>query len=239
MHSRKIQEGITKFLLRNEVLQTWSGYTLRQRCIMLREQKGIDINLSTLYDFYKKHGVNYYKCSTTYAPKHPAKYDENRRKFALKLSSMIIKGAAVLYFDESSFNAWLRRDHTWSHAKHPVKMVVNRTRGKGITILGTIGSVMSRPVLMQAAATSREELLKYIPLIRPACPTVVGALNLVLDNHSVHHSKNVASLFRLHNIVLHFTPPYSPEFNSIESLWSFLKERVRKSLNAERDVNMT
>jgi hypothetical protein len=133
----------------------------------------------------------------------------------------------------------MKRDHTWSHAKSPVKVVVNRTRGKGITVIGTIGSVMSKPVLMQAAATNEGELLKFLPRIRAACPTVVGALHLVLDNHSSHHSRNVAQICRLHNLVLHFMPSYSPEFNSIESLWATMKGRLRKALNAERDVNMT
>jgi transposase len=34
-------------------------------------------------------------------------------------------------------------------------------------------------------------------------------------------------------------PAYSPEFNSIESLWAIIKSRVKKVLNAERDVKMT
>jgi hypothetical protein len=64
------------------------------------------------------------------------------------LSKMIKNGEAVVYFDEASFNAWMRSDRTWSHPKHPVKIVINRTRGKGITVFGAIGRVLSRPVLM-------------------------------------------------------------------------------------------
>ena len=32
------------------------------------------------------------------------------------------------------------------------------------------------------------------------------------------------------NIVPHFIPPYTPEFNSIEALWSWIKRDVKKRL---------
>jgi hypothetical protein len=99
--------------------------------------------------------------------------------------------------------------------------------------------MMSGPVLMQATCTNELEMLKYIPLIRRGCPTVVGPLYLVLDNHAAHHSKKVAAQFRFHHIIPLFMPAYSPEFNSIESLWAIIKSRVKKVLNAERDVKMT
>ena len=45
----------------------------------------------------------------------------------------------------------------------------------------------------------------------------------VLDNGAFHHAK---SLIIPSNIALIFLPPYSPELNSAEKMWRYLKDRV-------------
>jgi transposase len=40
------------------------------------------------------------------------------------------------------------------------------------------------------------------------------------------------------NIVPHFIPPYTPEFNSIEALWSWIKRDVKKRLVERKKVNV-
>lgn len=45
-------------------------------------------------------------------------------------------------------------------------------------------------------------------------------LVIVLDNHRAHASEEVTRLAGQLNMELMFLPPYCPELNSIESLWS-------------------
>lgn len=207
---------------------------MKDRCIKLRSEKHIDISIPALFYFYKKNGIKNYKSTTTYGPGCSPQRTELRDRFALKLAQMVSSGQTVVYMDESSFNAWLRRTKTWFHAKQPVKLVVNSFRGQGITVFGAIGEQMVRPVFMTATGTNQDAVLSFLPRIRSACPHLQSSsfLQLVVDNHTSHHTKAVARECQRLKINLHFQPAYSPEFNSIETLWSLAKARIKRALNA-------
>ena len=58
--------------------------------------------------------------------------------FAVRLAKVIAEGLPLLYFDEASFNLWLRNKRTWTPKIDPVKYPIGRNRGKGITVMGAI-----------------------------------------------------------------------------------------------------
>ena len=51
---------------------------------------------------------------------------------------------------------------------------------------------------------------------------------LILDNSSVHRAKGVLDPIIKHGVIVLFLPPYSPDFNPIEMLWSKMKSFLRK-----------
>ena len=46
---------------------------------------------------------------------------------------------------------------------------------------------------------------------------------LVMDNCSIHHVQSVVELLRNAGILLLFLPPYSPDLNPIEEMFSYVK----------------
>ena len=50
---------------------------------------------------------------------------------------------------------------------------------------------------------------------------------VVMDNLSAHKSKTTQNLFKEAGIELHYQPPYSPDFNPIELMWSKVKNSLR------------
>jgi len=48
-----------------------------------------------------------------------------------------------------------------------------------------------------------------------------------IDNAPWHKTKKVQEYCEENNITLLFLPPYSPEYNPIERVWSFLKSKVK------------
>jgi transposase len=58
----------------------------------------------------------------------------------------------------------------------------------------------------------------------------------VLDNARAHTTNDSKRLAEELNMELMFMPPYSPEFNCIEALWSVIKRDFKKRVLDLRDV---
>jgi transposase len=52
---------------------------------------------------------------------------------------------------------------------------------------------------------------------------------IILDNASIHRSKEVKDLCELHSVELSYLPPYSPDMNPIEKTFSMLKSWMKRN----------
>lgn len=60
-------------------------------------------------------------------------------------------------------------------------------------------------------------------------PALVPGSIVVMDNLSAHKSPAMDALFAAAGIELRYLPPYSPDFNPIELMWSKVKAALRKT----------
>ena len=51
---------------------------------------------------------------------------------------------------------------------------------------------------------------------------------VIMDNLSVHHSQEIKDLFKQMGILLLYLPPYSPDLNPAEEMFSYVKNYLRK-----------
>ncbi len=106
---------------------------------MLRQEKDVNISTVTLFQFYRKHNIKYITTSYMYQQGFRVEV-QAIHKFTIKLAALIKQEAPVLYFDEASFNVWMRNRRTWTSRERPVKMVINERRLPGLTVFGAISS---------------------------------------------------------------------------------------------------
>lgn len=59
-------------------------------------------------------------------------------------------------------------------------------------------------------------------------PTLHKGDIVVMDNMRSHHVKGVEEVLRAAGMILLYLPPYSPDLNPIEMLWSKMKAILRK-----------
>lgn len=71
-----------------------------------------------------------------------------------------------------------------------------------------------------------QTFLDFLELVLEQYPT--GKIVMVLDNTRIHHAKLIQPFLeeQAERLSLVFLPPYSPNLNLIEGLWSWLKKSI-------------
>ena len=78
---------IEQELISSEKLTEWAHLTIRQRCLKIKKQYGVDVNRHKLMLFYKRRNVRYLAVKSRYYP-HTHKMElltARRIEFAMKL----------------------------------------------------------------------------------------------------------------------------------------------------------
>ena len=132
----------------------------------------------------------------------------------------------LIFLDESGINIEMVRQYGRALGG---KRVVDRSplnKPRGTTVLAAIRADGVFAQSNYQGGTTTEKFLQYIR------ETLVPQLRLgdivIMDNLSAHHTPQVAELIRQTGAGLLYLPPYSPDMNSIEKLWSKLKAYLRK-----------
>lgn len=76
-------------------------------------------------------------------------------------------------------------------------------------------------------ATTRDVFREYVRQV--LCPTLRPGDIVVADNLSAHKDRESEALIEARGARLDFLPPYSPDFNPIENMWSKVKTQLRSA----------
>lgn len=120
----------------------------------------------------------------------------------------------------------MSRSHAW--VKRGTEFVdrVPMNWGKNLTLLGAI-RLSGWVVLNTMFATANKQ--RFVSwLRRRLLPKLRWGDVLVLDNLSAHHDPRVVSSCAAVGIEVLYLPPYSPDFNPIESGWALQKQFIRR-----------
>jgi transposase len=105
---------------------------------------------------------------------------------------------------------------------------------KTLTMLSSIRLYGSTECIVFDGATDRAMFLKYIAQI--LCPTLRPNDIVIMDNLSAHKNSEVAEHIKKCGAELLYLPPYSPDLNPIENMWSKIKQLLRGMEGRTRDA---
>lgn len=139
----------------------------------------------------------------------------------------------LVFIDESGFRLGTTTRYGWSP-----KGVDAPGKEPGswdtMTMIGGIALDGFRAFTTIDMATSAEVFAAFVEV--ELVPSLKPGDIVVMDNLSAHKNAQALTAIRQAGAEILFLPPYSPEFNPIERLWSKLKEFVRRLQTLTREA---
>lgn len=133
----------------------------------------------------------------------------------------------MVYLDETGAKTNMTR--LWARSRRGERSVDHAPAGHwgtttlvaGITLRAAIAPmVLDGPMDTAAFLAYVEHVL--IPELPPRAI-------VVMDNLAPHHAPKVEELLKKAGAEIHYLPPYSPDFNPIEPMWSEVKAWLRRA----------
>jgi len=147
-----------------------------------------------------------------------------RRKFRKEVSELEVKHFKFL--DESSVNIDLTRLYGRAAPDQRVVDSVPQPSGPQTTTLAVIGwTGISAPLVLSGSVNGT---VFYGYIEQWVVPTLQPGDILFMDNLSAHKVAGLEELIHSCGAHLIYLPPYSPDFNPIELVWSKVKTILRR-----------
>ena len=149
---------------------------------------------------------------------------EKRRNWKKHMSEKDINH--LVFLDESGVNINMTRHYAraWKNRRAVDKTPLNTPCNT--TVLSSIRLNGDCAYTVYPGGTTVERFAEYLKT--KLLPTLSEANIIVMDNMRSHHAKAVKQLLDSSKVTYLYLPPYSPDLNPIEKMWSKLKASLRK-----------
>lgn len=132
----------------------------------------------------------------------------------------------LVFIDESGAKTNMTR--LYGRAKEGQRAVDDAPSGHWCTttMISSVRLDGSTACMVVDGATTKDIFKAYVEQI--LLPTLKAGDIVVLDNLSAHKNKEIRDLIESVGAELWFLPPYSPDLNPIEKMWSKIKSILRR-----------
>jgi transposase len=132
----------------------------------------------------------------------------------------------LVFIDESGVNTNMVR--LYGRAMRGNRSVDNTSLNtpKNTTILSSIRLNGETAYTTYQGGTTKDKFIDYLKNV--LAPTLDKNDIVIMDNMRTHHAKDVQKVVKELKMNVIFLPPYSPDFNPIEKMWSKIKSILRK-----------
>lgn len=134
--------------------------------------------------------------------------------------------ASLVFLDESGVNTNLTRRYGRAKGKGRVKDSAPMNTPKATTIVSSVRLDGTTIPKFLSGAMNGGMFLDYIQ--HELVPSLHAGDLVIMDNLRCHKVKGVKEAIQRTGAQLLYLPPYSPDFNPIEMMWSKLKAILRK-----------
>ncbi len=195
------------------------GIILREIQAELLEETGADISLSTICRFLHRNGFTRQKLRIAARQRD----DLLRAQFASDVS--MYKPEMLIFIDETgSDRRNCIRKHGYSLRGKPLvthRLLVRGKRISAIAMMSVNGMLDCKTVENTVNGDVFYEFVQatLLPHLMPFDGKNPHSV-VILDNCSIHHVEGIVEMIHEVGALVHFLPPYSPDYNPIEEAFS-------------------
>lgn len=132
----------------------------------------------------------------------------------------------VIFIDESGANLRMSNSYARIQGEQRIKMPLPFNHGPKYSMIGAISINIVEAALDGAWATNGEIFYSFIE--KSLLPQLNPKNIVIMDNVKFHLQSKIKELIESLGAKIIFLPPYSPDLNSIENMWSKIKNTLRK-----------
>jgi transposase len=138
-----------------------------------------------------------------------------------------LDAARLVFIDESGAKTNMTRLRGRARAGQRVVDYTPYGRWSTVTLISSIRLDGTKACMTVDGATTQEVFREYLRQV--LCPTLRPGDIVIADNLSAHKNQSCSVLINNCGATLRFLPPYSPDFNPIENMWSKIKQSLRSA----------
>lgn len=132
----------------------------------------------------------------------------------------------LVFLDESGVNIDMTRHYGRAVGKTRAIDKTPENTPRNTTVLSSVRLAGETAYTTYSGGTTGEIFVDYLENV--LIPTLEKGDIVIMDNMRSHHIKRVAEVLENAGMKLLYLPPYSPDFNPIEKMWSKIKAVLRK-----------
>ena len=132
----------------------------------------------------------------------------------------------LVFLDESGVNIDMTRRYGRAVGKARAVDKTPENTPTNTTILSSVRLNGDTAYTTYSGGTTGDVFVDYLENI--LIPTLHKGDIVIMDNLRSHHVKKVAEVLEKADVKLLYLPPYSPDLNPIEKMWSKIKSILRK-----------
>ena len=136
------------------------------------------------------------------------------------------KAKNLIFIDESGANLRMSNSYARIEGGQRIKMPIPCNRGPQYSIIGAISINKVEAALYGPWATNGEIFYSFVE--QSLLPQLKPRHIVIMDNVKFHLQARIKELVESRGAKIIFLPPYSPDFNPIENMWSKIKNTLRK-----------
>jgi len=146
----------------------------------------------------------------------------------------LLTAERLIFLDESGMRLGSPTRYGWARCGEKAFGKAVHGAWKTVTMLGAIGLDGFRGFANIECGTSSDVFYAFVK--HELAPRLRRGDCVIMDNLSAHRDKRARQAIEAAGATILFLPPYSPEWNPIEKLWSKLKDFVRRRVTDTRDL---